>query len=151
MNYFNFNDDINHSSNIPLTNIQTTTSAAVVNQESRDLSDWRNIQLGGTSTIFDPYYMPTTMHSWTASNTPMYTSPYDLQPTTTYPWTNLNYNQSWPITTCGTNTGLSFMSCDTSKQSFIHPDTNNDIIDLTTTNTVNTMTPVRFVQIKFMY
>ena len=165
MNFFNVNDDINHSSNIPLTNIQTTrttaaatttttssssSSSVVVNQESKDLSDWRNIQLGGTSTIFDPYYMPTTMHSWTTPNTPIYPSPYDLQSTSAYPWIHPN-NQSWPITTFGTNTGLSFMNCDASQQNFFHSDTNNDIIDLTTNNTVNTMTPVRFVQTKFMY
>ncbi|CAF1936454.1 unnamed protein product, partial [Rotaria magnacalcarata] len=64
MNYFDLNDgldEIDHT----LTNTQTTTTtttanpSTVVNQQSKDLSDWRNIQLGTTSTIFDRLWMPT--------------------------------------------------------------------------------------------
>jgi hypothetical protein len=127
MNYLDFNDDINESSNI-----QPTTSV-VVNQQNKDLSDWRNIQLGTTPTIFDRFWMPTTVNPWT---TPIYPSPYNQQIPSTYQWTNSNNNQSWPMTNFPTNTGLPLIN-------FNSTDTTNDIIDLTINNTVNPSTPIR--------
>ncbi|CAF3685354.1 unnamed protein product [Rotaria socialis] len=146
MNYLDLNDgldEIDHA----LTNTQTTTTTAnlstVVNQQSKDLSDWRNIQLGTASTIFDRLWMPTTMNSWTTPNTPVYPSPYNQQTTSTYPWTTSINNQSWPMTTFPTNTTLPFINFDSPQQSFTPSDTTNDIIDLTTNTTVNLSTPVR--------
>lgn len=117
MNYLDFNDEINETVNIPSTNLQTTS--IVGNQQNKDLSDWRNIQLGATPTIFDRFWMPTTVNPWT---TPNYPSPYNQ-------WAN-----SIPMTPFPMNTGLPM----------INPtDTTNDIIDLTTNNTVNPSTPIR--------
>ncbi|CAF3958028.1 unnamed protein product [Rotaria sordida] len=145
MNYLDFNDgsdEIDHS----LTNTQTTTTTTtIVNQQTKDLSDWRNIQLGTASTLFDRIWMPATMNSWTTSNTPIYPSSYNQQTTSTYPWTNSTNNQSWPITTYSTNTTttLPFINFDSPQQNFIPSDTTNDVIDLTTNNTVNSSPPIR--------
>jgi hypothetical protein len=127
MHYLDFNDDINENLNIPLTNLQTTSVA--VNQQNKDLSDWRNIQLGVTPTIFDRLWMPTTVNPWTTPNTPIYPSPYNQQIPSPYQWTNFP-----------TNTGLPLINFNSPH----HPtDTTNDIIDLTINNTVNPSTPIR--------
>jgi hypothetical protein len=121
MNYFDLNDDINEISNIP-------TTSTVGNQQIKDLSDWRNIQLGTTPTILDRFWMPTTVNPWTTTpNTP-----------STYPWTNSNNNnnQSWPMTPFP-NPLMNFNS--PPLQNFLPTDPTNDIIDLT----INASTPVR--------
>jgi hypothetical protein len=143
MNYLDFNDEINETSNIPSTNLQTTS--VVVNQQTKDLSDWRNIQLGTTPTIFDRFWMPTTVNPWTTHNTPIYPSPYNQQIPSTYQWTNSNNNQSWPMTNFPVNTGLPIMNFNSPQQNFIPTDTTNDIIDLTINNTVNPSTPIRLI------
>ena len=120
MNFFDLNDDSNDPSNLP-------------NQPTKDLSDWRNIQLGTTPpTILDRLWMPpTTVNPWATPPTPLY--PYN-QPT--YPWTNSTGNQSWsPI-----NSGLPLMNYHSPPlQEFNPADPNNEIIDLT----INTSTPIR--------
>lgn len=75
MNYFDFNDEINGTTNIP----STTTTTMLGNQQNKDLSDWRNIQVGTTPPMFDRYWMPTTVNPYTPPN---------------YQWTN-----SIPMTT----------------------------------------------------
>jgi hypothetical protein len=146
MSYFDFNDDINeidHPPDIPSTNIQTsTTTSVVVNQQTKDLSDWRNIQLGATPPMFDRFWMPTTVNPWTTPNTPLYPSPYNQTPSP-YQWTNSNNNPSWPMTTFPTNPPLPMMNFNSPQQNFIPTDTTNDVIDLTINNTVNPSTPIR--------
>jgi len=141
MNYLDFNE-IDQTSNIPSTNIQTTATS-VVNQQAKDLSDWRNIQLGTTPTSFERFWMPTTVNPWTP---PIYPSPYNQQTPSTYPWMNSNNNQSWPMTTFQTNTPLPLINFNSPQQNFTHTDMTNDVIDLTTNNTVNPSTPIRFVE-----
>ena len=131
MNYFDLNDDLNErsTSNLP-------TTSVVANQQTKDLSDWRNIQLGTTPTILDRFWTPTTVNPWTATNTPLYPHP------STYQWTNVNNNQSWPLTPFPTNPGLPLMNFNSPPlQNFLPTETTNDIIDLT----INTSTPIRFV------
>lgn len=149
MNYLDFNcglDELDQTLNLPLINSQTSTSttnsSTTVNQPIKDFSDWRNIQLGTASTIFDQLWMPTTMNSWT---TPMYPTPFSTQTTSTYPWTNLTNNQSWPTSLFPTNPTLPFINFDSSQTNLTPSDTTNDIIDLTTTNTVHSSTFNRFV------
>ena len=116
MNYFDLNDDINEISNIP-------TTAQVGNQPMKDLSDWRNIQLGTPTPILDRYWMPTTVNPWTTPNTPS------------------TYNQSWPMTLFPTNPGYPLMNFNSppTLQNLTPADPTNDIIDLT----INASTPVR--------
>lgn len=147
MNYLDFTDDIigiDQTNGITQTNMQpllpptttATSTSAVVNQQqqSKDLSDWRNIQVGSTSTLFDPFWLPPTpvtplSNPWTASNHTVYPSPSSHP----YQWTNPTNNQSWKIPTFPLGTTQSFVN-------FNHPDTMNNINDLT----VNPSTPIRF-------
>ncbi|UJR08976.1 hypothetical protein I4U23_013226 [Adineta vaga] len=137
MNYLDFNE-LDHSLNISSANTQTTTTtttsatATSVNQQAKDLSDWRNIQLGATPTMFDRIWMPTTVNPWPTTTTPIYPSLYNQQTPPTYPWISLNNNQSWPMTT------LPMMNFNSPQQTIT-----NDVIDLTTNNTVNPSTPIR--------
>lgn len=116
MNFFDWNDDSNDPNNPP-------------NQPTKDLSDWRNIQLGTTPpTILDRLWMPpTTVNPWPTPPTPIY--PYN-QPT--YPWTNSTNNQSWSPTPFAINPGLPLMNYHSPPlQEFNPTDANNEIIDLT--------------------
>ncbi|CAF1185379.1 unnamed protein product [Adineta ricciae] len=141
MNYLDFNE-IDHSLNISSANTQTTTTtttstststtAASVNQQAKDLSDWRNIQLGTTPTMFDRFWIPTTVNPWPTSTPSMYPSVYTQQASSTYPWMNLNTNPSWPTTTIPIN---NFSSP--------QPTLANEVIDLTTNHTVNPSTTIR--------
>ncbi|CAF0773983.1 unnamed protein product [Adineta steineri] len=118
MNYFDFTDDIielNQSNGITSTTMQPlTTTAAVVNQQqqqqqqqAKDLSDWRNIQLGTSSTFFDPFWLPQTpitplSNSWSIPNNTVYpssSSSYNqiLSSQHPYQWTNSNNNPPWKI------------------------------------------------------
>jgi hypothetical protein len=122
MSYFDFTDDIieiDQTNGIIPTGMQqlpatTTTTPAVVSQQQqqpKDLSDWRNIQLGTTSTIFDPFWLPQTpVTPWTASNQTVYPS--------YYPWANRNDNQPWRMPAYPIGTTQSFVN-------FNHPDTMN--------------------------
>jgi hypothetical protein len=139
MNYLEFNDDIHEIANIPPGNHPTTS--VVVNQQTKDLSDWRNIQLGTTPTILDRFWMPTTVNPWTIPNTPIYPSPYNQPIPSTYQWTNTNNNQPWPMTPFPTNPTLPLLNFNSPPlQNFIPTDPTNDIIDLT----INPSTPIRF-------
>jgi hypothetical protein len=140
MSYLDFNDGLNEVDQP--SNIQTTST--VVSQQAKDLSDWRNIQLGATPTLFDQFWMPTTVNPWTPPNTPVYSSSQNP-----YPWTNSNNNPPWSIPTYPigtTNPGLPIINFNSPQQNFIHPDTTNNVIDLTTNTTVNPSTPIRFEQ-----
>ncbi len=135
MNYLDFNDEMtNENSNLP-------TTSVVVNQQNKDLSDWRNIQLETTPTMFDRLWMPTTVNPWLTPNTPIYPSPYNQQIPSTYQWTNSNNNQSWPMPNFPVNPGLPLINFNSPQQNFLQTDTTNDIIDLT----INPSTPIRFV------
>lgn len=140
MDYLDFNE-IDHSLNISSANTQTTatttstsTTTTSVNQQAKDLSDWRNIQLGTTPTMFDRFWIPTTVNPWPTSNPPIYPSLYNQQASSTYPWMNLNTNPTWPTTTLPMN-------------NFSSPQPNlvNEVIDLTTNHTVNPSTTIRYV------
>jgi len=155
MSYFDFTDDIieiDQTNGITPTNMQpllppvttASTSATVVNpQQSKDLSDWRNIQVANTSTFFDPLWLPQTppvtslSNPWTTSNHTIYPSPYNQSPSSSsqhpYQWTTSNNNQSWKIPTFP----QSFVN-------FNHPDTMNNVPNLTANTIVNPSTPIRF-------
>jgi len=152
MNYFDFTDDIigiDQANGINPTAMQpflptpipppTTTTSAVVNQpQSRDLSDWRNIQVRGASTVFDPFWLPQTpVTPWTPSNHTIYPSPYNPIPSSSssphpYQWTKPNMNPPWKFPIGPT-------------QSFV--DINRpDIMNNTTVNPPNS---IRFDQCEF--
>lgn len=115
MNFFDLNDDSNDPNNHP-------------NQPTKDLSDWRNIQLDNTPpNLLDRLWVPPT--TWTTTpSTPVY--PYNHP---TYPWTN----QPWSPTPFPINPGLNYHS--PPLQDFNPTDGNNEIIDLT----MNPSTPIR--------
>jgi len=155
MSYFDFTDDIigidqpngiTPTAMQPLVPPPTTTSAVVNQQQSKDLSDWRNIQLGATSTLFDPFWLPQTpvtplSNPWTASNHTVYPSPYNQLSSSSqhppYQWTNPNNSQPWKMPTFPIGTTQSFVN-------YNHPDTMNNMPDLTTNTIVNPSTPIRF-------
>lgn len=114
MNYFDFNNQNNTITSTtmqplppppppppaqPTTTMINNTPAVVNQQQSRDLSDWRNIQVGGTSPMFDPFWLPQTpVTPWTASNHTVYPSPYHPVSSSSphpYQWTQPNYNPPW--------------------------------------------------------
>ena len=150
MNYLDLHGVDPPTPNISSGTTPTTTTAAAatattsVNQQAKDLSDWRNIQLGTTPTMFERFWMPTTVNPWPTPTTPAYPSLYNPATPSAYPWVNSNNNnQSWPGTTYAANAALPMMN-------FNSPQTTlaNDVIDLTTNNAVNPSTPIRFV---FLY
>ena len=134
MNFFDLNDDSNDPMNLP-----NTSSSNVVNQTNKDLSDWRNIQLGSTPpTMLDRLWMPTTVNPWPTPSTPLY--PYNQ---TTYPWTNLTQNQPWSSTPFAINSTLPLVNYNSPPLQDFNPiDANNDVIDLTINHPP---TPVRLV------
>jgi hypothetical protein len=162
MSYFDFTDDIigiDQTNGITPTGMQpllpaattTTSTSTVVNQQqSKDLSDWRNIQLGTTSTLFDPLWLPQTpitplSNPWTTSNHhTVYPSPYNQLSSSShqhpYQWTNPNNNPPWKIPTFPIGPTQSFVN-------FNHPDTMNNMTDLATNTIVNPSTPIRFDKI----
>lgn len=143
MNYFDFNNQNNPITSTtmqplpspppPLPPTMTTNNApAVVNQQPpKDLSDWRNIQVGGTSPMFDPFWLPQTpVTPWTTSNQTVYPSPYhpvSSSSTHPYQWTHPNYNAPWKFPDRPTQ----------SFGNFNHPETMNN-------PTVNPTTTIRF-------
>jgi hypothetical protein len=156
MNYFDFTDDIigiDQSNAINSTTMQPpTTTSAVVNQQQpqqqpKDLSDWRNIQLGTPSAVFEPFWLPPTpvtplSNPWTASNNPVYPSPYNqVSSSSQYPyqWTNPNNNQPWKMPTFPIGPPQSFMN-------FNHPDA-----DFPTNTIVNPSAPIRFVLLRYFF
>jgi hypothetical protein len=105
MNYFDFTDDIigidqtnriNSTAMQPFLPPPTTNASTVGNQQqTKDFSDWRNIQVRSTSNGFDPFWLPQT--PWTPSNHTIYPSPYNPMPSSSssahpYRWTNPNNN-----------------------------------------------------------
>jgi hypothetical protein len=103
MNYFDFTDDIigidqtngiNSTAMQPFLPPTTNTSAVGNQQQTKDFSDWRNIQVRSTSTGFDPFWLPQT--PWTPSNHTIYPSPYNPIPSSSsvhpYQWSNPNNN-----------------------------------------------------------
>ncbi|CAF3065416.1 unnamed protein product [Rotaria sp. Silwood2] len=158
MNYLDFTDDIialDQSNDITPTVIQplaTPSSTSTIvhqqqqQQQAKDLSDWRNIQLGATSTLFDPFWLPQTpvtplSNPWTMSNNTVYPSPYNQLSSTSqqrYQSTNANNNnnQPWKMPTFPIGKTQSFVN-------FNHPNMMNNIIDITANTIVNPSTPIR--------
>jgi hypothetical protein len=152
MSYFDFTDDIigiDQSNGITPTAMQptlpppTTTATAGVHQQPKDLSDWRNIQLGATpSPNFDPFWLPPTpvtplSNPWTMPNNPMYPSPYNqVSPPSSsqypYQWTNPNNHPPWKIPTFPIGPPPPFVN-------YNHPDA-----DFTKNTVVNPSAPIRF-------
>ncbi|CAF3332640.1 unnamed protein product [Rotaria socialis] len=160
MSYLDFTDDIiaiDQSKGITPTTMQPlptplSTSAVVQRhhhqqqqQQAKDLSDWRNIQLGASSTLFDPFWLPQTpvtplSSPWAASNNTLYPSPYNQLSSSSqhlYPSTNPNNNnQPWKIPAFPIEKTQSFGH-------FNHPILVNNVTDMPTNATVNPSTPIR--------
>ncbi|CAF1668988.1 unnamed protein product, partial [Adineta ricciae] len=67
-------------------------------QQTKDLSDWRNIQLGTTATFLDPFWLPQTpatsiSNPWAAPTTTIYPSSSHNP----YPWGHSNTNAPWKL------------------------------------------------------
>lgn len=162
MSYLDFTDDIiaiDQSNNTPSTTMQpltrpSNTSASVHDdrqqpqtqqQQARDLSDWRNIQLGASSTFFDPFWLPHTpvtplSSPWAASNNTVYPSPYNpslnsSQPL--YPSANPNNNQPWKMPAFPIGKTQPFVN-------FNHSNVINNATDMPTNAIINPSTPIRF-------
>ncbi|UJR37235.1 hypothetical protein I4U23_029944 [Adineta vaga] len=136
MNYLDFTDDIigldqSNTRNsttmqplVPLSAAASSSSTTATNtstivhqqpsqQQTKDLSDWRNIQLGTTSTLLDPFWLPQTTitplsNPWTTPNNTIYPSSYtQIRPTPSlsssqnpYPWSHPNINNPpWRLPT----------------------------------------------------
>jgi hypothetical protein len=155
MSYFDFTDDIigldQSNGIIPTTMQPVTTTSTVVSQQqqqqqAKDLSDWRNIQLGTTSTFLDPFWLPPTpitplSNPWTTPNNTVYPSPYNQFPSSSsqhpYQWTNPSNIPTWNIPAFPLRTPQAFVN-------FNQQDTMNNINDLTTNTIVNPSAPIRF-------
>ncbi|CAF4148001.1 unnamed protein product [Rotaria magnacalcarata] len=163
MSYLDFTDDIiaiDQSNGITPTTMQPlatplSTSAVVQRhhhqqqqqqqQQAKDLSDWRNIQLGASSTLFDPFWLPQTpvtplSSPWTASNNTLYPSPYNQLSSSSqhlYPSANPNNNnQPWKIPAFPIEKTQAFVN-------FNHPTLMNNVTDMPTNAIVNPSTPIR--------
>ena len=107
MNYLDFNEEIKNLNPANLQPLlpQTTTAVAAAaaaaaannssiipnQQQTKDLSDWRNIQLGTSPNLFEPFWFPQApIVPWNHSIYP----PTSQHP---YPWTNPNSHQPWKM------------------------------------------------------
>lgn len=155
-NYLDFNDDIigidqpNGMTPTTAQPIATPSNKSTVahqqSQPAKDLSDWRNIQLGATSTLFDPLWLPQTpvtplSSSWNTSNNTPYPSPYNQSSSFQqhlYPSIHPNnHNQPWKMPAFPIGKVPSYLN-------FTHSNMMNHITDKTANPIVNPSTPIRF-------
>jgi hypothetical protein len=155
MNYFNSTEIDPASTNITVptaassssSSSSSTTTTTVINPVNKDLSDWRNIQLGQAPTLFDPFWMQTTVNAWHTPTTPVYPSTYNIplpaasSSTRSFPWTNSTSNQPWSTPTFPTGPSLTNFNV---QHHFPSPDLLPNVIDLTTNPPANFNTPIRF-------
>ena len=139
---------VNHGSTAAAAATAGAATSVVVNPQTKDLSDWRNIQLGQTPPFFDPFWPATTVNPWNTPPTPV------VCPSMYNPWTSTN--QPWLMPAF--HLGSSLANMNSLQNNFLQqppppppPPASNNVIDLTT-NTGIPSTPISdFVPYAYAY